>query len=306
MSGNPLRPISPDEVAMFHRDGAVLLKQVLAGEWLELLEQGLEYANDHPDGKSSGVGEALRIDQFPADQVPQLRQLIETSPIAAIVGYVLNSPVRFYMDQMFYKPAGEITPTPWHQDTCYYNIAGNDLVRAWACPDPVPRDLSIEVVRGSHRWNVTYHTWVGRDPAEDPEGAARAASALAAGKAVIGAEAHENWSYTDAFRDPTLPPTPDIDGHRDSFDILGWDYEPGDILLFHGHILHGAEGVSDWPHPRRAHASMWAGNDIHYLHRPGQVVPDPKALYDFSPQDGDTLDKFPEVFPVLWSPPPGG
>ena len=302
MSCEPLRPVTETEICHFHRDGAVLLKQVLEDRWLDLLERGLDYAIDHPDGKSSGVGDALRIDQFPADQVPELRQLIETSPVAAIVGAVLNSPVRFYMDQMFCKPPGEITPTPWHQDTCYYNIAGNDLVRAWVSPDPVPRDMSLEVVRGSHLWNVTYHTWVGRDPAEDPEGAARARAALDCGEAVIGAQAHDSWSYADAFRDPSLPSAPDIEEHRESFDILGWDYEPGDVLLFHGHILHGAQGRTHWPRPRRAHASMWAGNDIHYLHRPGQVIPDPRGLYEYKPRDGDTLDRFPEVFPVLWSP----
>lgn len=302
MIAQPLRLLEPEEILAFHRDGAVLIKQVLSQQWLELMEQGLEYAQAHPDGKSSGVGESLRIDQFPADNVPQLKRLMDESPIAAIVGTVLNSAVRFYMDQMFYKPAGSIAPTPWHQDTCYYNIAGHDLIRAWVSPDPAPRNMSIEVVRGSHRWNVTYHTWVGRDPADDPVGAARAEQAYKNAEPVIGIQAHDNWSYVEAFKDPTLPAPPDIDQYRDSFEILGWDYQPGDVLLFHGHILHGAGGMSDWPHPRRAHASMWAGNDIHYLHRPGQVVADPKALYAYKPKDGDTLAQFPDVFPIVWAP----
>jgi ectoine hydroxylase-related dioxygenase (phytanoyl-CoA dioxygenase family) len=290
------------DIEAFHRDGAVLLKQVLAASWLEMLEEGIEQACATPDATSTGVGDPLRIDQFPADQVPALQQLIERSPLAAIVGTVLNSPVRFYMDQMFYKPAGEIAPTPWHQDTCYYNIAGNDLIRAWVSPDPVPREISMEVVRGSHRWNVTYHTWVGRDPADDPEGAARAEARYAAGEPVIAETAHQRWSYADAFRDPGLPPIPDVEHHRDSFDILGWEYEPGDVLLFHGHILHGAGGSAHWPRPRRSHASMWAGRDVHYLHRRGQVIPDPRGLYARTPKDGDTLDKFPDVFPLAWTP----
>ena len=103
----------------------------------------------------------LRIDQFPSSQSPALARFVAESPVAELVGRILDSPVRFYMDQMFYKPAGEIEPTPWHQDTCYYNIEGQDLVRAWVSPDPVPREISMEVVRGSHRWNVTYHTWGG-------------------------------------------------------------------------------------------------------------------------------------------------
>ena len=101
----------------------------------------------------------LRIDQFPASHSPMLAKLMSESPIAEIVGSVMQAPVRFYMDQMFYKPAGEISQSAWHQDTCYYNVEGHQLVRAWICADPAPREVSLEVVRGSHLWNITYrHT----------------------------------------------------------------------------------------------------------------------------------------------------
>jgi ectoine hydroxylase-related dioxygenase (phytanoyl-CoA dioxygenase family) len=302
MAAKPIRAVTEEEIDAFHRDGAALIKGVLADDWVALIRDGLEYANDHPDGMSSGVALPLRIDQFPAARSAKLREAIETSPIAEIVGTALRSPVRFYMDQMFIKPAGEIIPTPWHQDTCYYNVEGHDLIRAWVCVDPVPRNASLEVVRGSHRWNVTYRPVVGRDPAMDPEGAEKAAAAYSAGEAVIGSDSFETWSYADAFLDNNLPPTPDIAGHVDSYDILGWDYEPGDVLLFHGNILHGARGGVTLDHPRRSHASMWAGRDVRYVHRRGQVVPDPLALYQAKPQTGQPLADFPDVFPVAWSP----
>lgn len=303
MVAKPLRPVTMEEIDAFHRDGAVLVKGVLAEQWLILIRDGLEYANDHPDGMSVGVDLPLRIDQFPAARSAKLREAIDCSPIAEIVGTVLNSPVRFYMDQMFIKPAGEIVPTPWHQDTCYYNVEGHDLIRAWVCVDPVPRDASVEVVRGSHRWSVTYRPVVGRDPASDPEGAEQAEAAYGAGEAVIGRDSHETWSYADAFVDLNLPPTPDIAAHPDSYDIIGWEYEPGDVLLFHGNILHGAQGGVTLPHPRRSHASVWAGPDVRYVHRRGQVVPDPVALYQQKPRTGQPLADFPDVFPVAWSPP---
>lgn len=295
------RELQASEIEAFHRDGAVLLKGILKDPWLSDLEKGLDAAFAAPDGKSVGVGAPLRIDHFPADRVPLLRSVVDASPLAEIVGRVLNSSVRFYMDQAFYKPEGHIEPTPWHQDTCYYNIAGDDLIRAWVSPDAVPRDRSIEVLRGSHRWNVTYHPFVGRDPATDPVAAAQAEASLQNQEAVIGVEAHDTLSYEEAFADPSLPPLPDIEAHRDSYDILGWDYEPGDVLLFHGHIVHSARGNVHSPSPRRAHATMWAGNDVQYLHRRGQVIPDPRALYDFEPKNGDRLEKFPSVFPIVWS-----
>ncbi len=104
MSERPLRIPRPDEIAAFHQDGAVLLKQVLPADWLAVLEQGLEIAYRDPDGLSAGVGEPLRIDHFPSNHVPQLASVIRDSPLAELVGQVLDAPVRFYMDQVFYKP----------------------------------------------------------------------------------------------------------------------------------------------------------------------------------------------------------
>lgn len=299
---NPLRQIDEAEIAAFNRDGAVLLKGMLADEWTAVLTEGLEYAYHHPDGMSAGVAQPLRIDQFPASHSPQLKRLMDESPIAAIVGTVLHAPVRFYMDQMFYKPAGRIFPSAWHQDTCYYNVEGHQLVRAWVCADPAPRNVGMEFLRGSHLWNITYRPPVGMDPKSDPEGAAKLDQAFAAGEVLIGRGAHEKWTYFDSFLDPGLPALPQIEAHRDSFDILGWDYEPGDVILFHGNIVHSALGGVELPHPRRSHASLWAGPDVRYLRRRSQSIPDPLALYDHAPQDGTPLGSFPDVFPVAWSP----
>jgi ectoine hydroxylase-related dioxygenase (phytanoyl-CoA dioxygenase family) len=297
------RPIQESEIEEFHRDGAVLLRGVLSQEWVETARDGLEEAYATPDPMSEELGR-LRVDQFPASRVPGLRQLVHASPIAEIVGRALRSSVRFYMDQLFYKPGGYIEPTPWHQDTCYYNIDGHDLIRAWVSPDVVPRDASLEVVRGSHRWNVTYSPLAGRDPEADPKARVMLEQAEA-GVPMLGVEMHREWNYFSGIKDKSLPTVPDIEGHRDSYDILGWDYAPGDVLLFHGNILHSARGDVKLPHPRRAHASLWAGSDVRYLHRLGQVVPDPEALYVHTPRSGQPLSDFPDVFPVSWSPESG-
>ena len=294
--------ITSSQVAEFNRDGAILLPNLLDDHWVQVLAEGLEYANAHPDGMSAGVSMPLRIDQFPASHSPKLKQLLDDSPIAEIVGSILNAPVRFYMDQMFYKPAGLIAPSAWHQDTCYYNVDGHQLIRAWVCADPVPRNISLEVLRGSHLWNVTYRPPVGMDPESDPTGAARLNERFDRGETLIGKEAFEQWTYFDSFLDPSLPALPNIEQSRDSFDILGWDYQPGDVILFHGNIVHSALGGVELPHPRRSHASLWAGPDVRYLKRRSQSIPDPKALYDHDPQTGQSLSDFPNVFPIAWAP----
>jgi ectoine hydroxylase-related dioxygenase (phytanoyl-CoA dioxygenase family) len=298
MPERPLRKLTPDESSAFHRDGAVLIKQVLPEEWLEVLEQGLDAAIAEPDVLSASLG-TLRVDQFPAARSPALRRIIDESPVAEIVGSALRSSVRFYMDQLFYKPAGRFLPTQWHQDTCYYNLDGSDLIRAWVSPDRVPRNVSLEVVRGSHLWNVTYSPLAGRDPEADAGARAMLENARA-DKPMLGVESYEDWTYWSGVKDTSLPVVPDIESQRDSYDILGWDYEPGDVLLFHGHVLHSALGDVDSPTPRRAHASLWAGRDVRYLHRLGQVIPDPQALYAHEPKSGQLLSEFPDVFPVGW------
>jgi len=300
MAAEPLRDVTTEERIAFHRDGAVLVKQVLPQEWVEVVLAGLDEAIAEPDVMSSELG-SLRVDQFPAAKSTHLRRMVDESPLAQIVGTALDSPVCFYMDQLFSKPAGTIPPTPWHQDTCYYNVDGHDLIRAWVSPDPVPRDISLEVVRGSHRWNATYAPLAGRD-AEADESAREMFESATSDKPQLGPEAYDDWSYFSGVRDARLPSVPAIDENRESFDIIGWDYEPGDVILFHGHILHSALGGINSPTPRRAHASLWAGRDVHYLHREGQIIPDPVALYDHEPRSGQLLAEFSDVFPILWSP----
>ena len=301
MGAKPLRQVTPEEVEAFHRDGAVLVKGMLAQEWIDLLREGLDAAIEAPDVMSEVLPGDLRVDQFPAARAEGLRRIVAESPVAEIVGSALRSPVRFYMDQLFYKPAGPIPPTPWHQDTCYYNLDGHDLIRAWVSPDPVPRKASLEVARGSHLWNVTYSPLAGRDPETDPRARAMLRDAVA-GEPMLGVEAYEKWSYFSGVRDTSLPTVPDIESHRSSYDILGWDYEPGDVILFHGHILHSALGDIVSPNPRRTHASLWAGRDVRYLHRIGQIIPDPAALYAHRPKSGQPLSDFADVFPLAWSP----
>ena len=174
------------------------------------------------------------------------------------------------------------------------------MIRTWVSPDPVPREASIEVVRGSHLWNVTYRSLAGRDPDYD-EKARIQQEGQPEGVPMLGVDAFEGWDYFTGVRDNTAPLVPQIENHRDSYDIIGWDYEPGDVLVFYAHILHSARGDVESAIGRRAHALLWAGDDVRYLHRPGQIIPDPAPLYAHKPKTGQLLSDFPDVFPTAWS-----
>jgi len=297
---NSDRAISDGDRKAFHRDGAVILRNVLEGDWLATLEKGLDECANQPDGMSSELimGETqIRVDQFPASRSSYLQEFILKSPVGPLVAEMLGTQVRFYMDQMFVKPAGELMATAWHQDTSYYNAEGRDLIRAWISPDPVPRGASLEVVCGSHNWNVTYRPLVGKDPnVREEEHKANLERAREYG---FYENAGEDFAYNDALLDTSLPEIPDIENNRGSFKILGWDYEPGDVILFHGNLIHAACNDAVLSYPRRAHAIMYAGPNVRYLKRLGQVIPDPKALVAYNPQTGQSLSEFNEVFPLV-------
>jgi ectoine hydroxylase-related dioxygenase (phytanoyl-CoA dioxygenase family) len=302
-SAGALRPVTGEEIAAFRRDGAVLLRSVLAPEWLDLVAEGLEECfaqRDHHSSEVVAQGATVRADQLLAARSAGLRRFADESPVGGLVGSVIDAPVRFYMDQMFFRRAGRMAPTPWHQDISYHNIEGQDLVRAWVSPDPVPRSASLEVVRGSHRWGVTYRPMVGRDPdMSDEENALRLAIARKRG---VYEKGGDGFSYRRTVMDKSLPPTPDVPRHRGSFDIMGWDFEPGDVILFYGNLLHGApEGIT-LERDRRAYAALYAGPRTRYVQRLGESVPDPPGLAGHEPSTGQALDSFGDVFPLVWSP----
>lgn len=281
--------IAPEDIAAYRRDGAVLVRGVLSPAELRLLETGLDTAHANPSAMFSryaglgGKGQTM-VDQFPSLGSAPLRQLMEEGPMAELAARMMGTPsAQLVLDQMFYKHAGQIVSTPWHQDTPFLRVRGHDMARVWLSCDPSPAGVTLEVVRGSHLWNVVYDT--GGD----------ASSEISTG------EEGEGFTYM-GIGDERLPPVPDIEAHRGSFDIISWDVEPGDAVVFHGGILHGASGRSDHLHPRRAFASMWGGPKLRYQGEMTHAMPVPGRMAGDGPDipHNAPIGDYPEIFPVFW------
>lgn len=279
--------VSPEDIATYRRDGAVLVRNVLTRDELALLEEGLEQVHASPSGMfsrieaASGAGETI-VDQFPSMRSPALRKLMAEGPSAELAARMMGTAsAQLVLDQVFYKQKGQIVPTPWHQDTPFLRVRGHDVARVWLTCDPSPKGVTLEVVRGSHLWNVVYDT-----------------SGMAASEVKTTAEGGQ-FTYT-GIGDDRLPPVPDVASHRDSFDILSWDVEPGDAVIFHGNILHGASGRTDHPHPRRAFASMWGGPDLRFHAAMSHAMPLPSDPGDAPVPHGAPIGEYPNVFPVFW------
>ena len=282
-----LADIAPDLIYAYQRDGAVLLKNVLTEAELDLLRKGVEEAHARPSPRYSrvqsadGGGETI-VDQLPSQESPSLNALVKQGHIARIAAQMMCAPsAQLVLDQLFYKQAGRVVPTPWHQDTPFLCVRGHDIARVWLSCDPSPADITVQVVRGSHRWNVIYSTL---------------------SEAQSGVQTSDEggaFSY-DGIGDARQPPTPDIERYRDSFDILTFDVEPGDAVVFHGHVLHGASGRDDYPLPRRAFATLWGGPELR-CHRPGGFsMPTVGQLSGHEAPHGARIGDHPEEFPFYW------
>ena len=52
MNTSTCRPITPDEIATYHRDGVVMLTSMFDADWINLLRKGLERNCQHPTYRS--------------------------------------------------------------------------------------------------------------------------------------------------------------------------------------------------------------------------------------------------------------
>jgi ectoine hydroxylase-related dioxygenase (phytanoyl-CoA dioxygenase family) len=121
-------------------------------------------------------------------------------------------------------------------------MLGSQLVACWISLDALPKAHCLEFVRGSHQ-GVMFN-----------------GSAFAA---------HDDTA--PLYKKSKLPRLPDIEAARDGFDILSWDVDPGDIIVFHLGTLHGGAGTS--PGLRRRTVSLrFLGPDVVFDGRPRDEI----------------------------------
>jgi ectoine hydroxylase-related dioxygenase (phytanoyl-CoA dioxygenase family) len=282
----PSAKVTQAHIDAYRRDGAVLVKDVLSAEALRLLAAGIVEAYLRQTTRTTkvdaerGAGETMVLD-YASQESPCVRALLDSGVIGEIGASLMQTPsAHLVLDQIFHKAPGPILATPWHQDTPFLRVRGDDLIRLWFPCDFSPREITVQVVRGSHRWNVVWSTRVDTEEMKPQAGDA----------GVVG----DSW----------LPAPPDVARYRDSFDILSWDVEPGDVLAFQGNMLHGTDGLVKYDRPRRALAVLLGGPGLRYHAPEGKAFPSPgrvrglRAKDDFP--DGTPIGEYEDAFPTLW------
>lgn len=257
---NPLlRNVSMEERLRFWRDGVVCLRRIISPEWIKLAQDGIEQQRQAPSPHATVVDADplyLLIDQMPSVENGMLKRVVFESGAGEIARQLtVTTRLRWVYDQLFYKGRGPVPETPWHQDTSYGFADSHRIVRVWMPVDHIPRETAIEVVRGSHLWHV---------------------------------------GYLNAWDDDKLM-LPDIETNRGAFDIVGYEVDPGDVVVFNYRALHHAGPGVNFNEKRRAFAILYADDGLVLRHRP-PPVPGPLETARRAWHDGQKAGDFPEAF----------
>jgi ectoine hydroxylase-related dioxygenase (phytanoyl-CoA dioxygenase family) len=258
-----------DLAEAYARDGVACVRGVLDEAWIARLRAAIDRAMATPSNDAmefNAAGEPGRFfgDMFMHRREPDFRAAFFDTPCAALAGEAMGaSEVRLLYDQIFAKAPGTPRPTPWHQDGPYWPLSGDMLCTVYLALDPISRASgAVSYMRGSHR-----------------------GSAFRPAPFRAGAEAATRYVGSAL---------PELDA-PDPATLVSFDLDPGDAVVFHASLVHGAGGnATDLP--RRTLALRFAGDDVRW--RTG--ISTFRRLRKANLADGAPLSERNDLFPVLW------
>jgi ectoine hydroxylase-related dioxygenase (phytanoyl-CoA dioxygenase family) len=238
--------LTREQVTQFQDKGVVFLPGVFA-DWVAPLREAVQMALDSPsplersyqpqDGSAPFFQDYCNWQRF-----APLHDFVFQSEAGRVAAQLMRShSARFFHDHILVKRPGTSLVTPWHQDLPYYCVQGQQSVSFWTPLDAVAREVSLECVGGSHRWSEA-----GFRP-----------------KRFDGSNLYSQDDYSEM---------PDIDAHRDEFEIFGYTLQPGDAIAFDFRTIHGAPGNQSST-ARRVVSTRWVGDDARWAVRQGATSP---------------------------------
>ena len=228
----------------FRDNGVVLIEHALDADALRLAQAAFDWSLEHPSPMAANypskddAAATFYQDLANPNAVAAYRHMLEETPAADIAASIWGTAdVWFMYEQVFLKQGGKSRRTPWHQDSSYLPVNGEQLAVMWIPFEHLKKENSLELVRGSHR--RTLYNGSRFDLVDDT---------------------------APIYPEETLPRLPNIEAHREGWDIVSWAIAPGDILVFHPAMLHG--GAPTLPSQRRRTLSLrFFGQDAVYTPR---------------------------------------
>ncbi len=250
--------VTEDQKRALREDGIVKLPGLVDAALLDELDACFRWSVAHPGPIAVGntEGENIRfVENANPEARPLYRDLVSHSPFGRVAADLWGSEyVGYYAEEVFWKK-GRADPTFWHQDTVYSPWTGEHWGNFWIPLCEMDREHAIRVVRGSHLGVMYDGTMFNpKDPTEPLWG--------------------------DAGNFPRLPDiSAEVAADPDSWDIAGFDVEPGDVVVLHPHCLHSGGGADDTLPERRNLVLRFFGDRSYY----SQHLPDAPGMYDHKP-----------------------
>jgi ectoine hydroxylase-related dioxygenase (phytanoyl-CoA dioxygenase family) len=172
-----LAPLTPDEVAAFHRDGFLVVPALTSAEEITCLQaiydqlfagerdfaagDRLELAGIDDDGH-----ETLPQIISPEKYAPELLHIQARERALAIARQLLGPDTERMGDHAILKPGGHGAATPWHQDEAYWDPALEyDALSFWMpLQEATVENGCMQFVPGSHRSDVLPHRHISDNP----------------------------------------------------------------------------------------------------------------------------------------------
>jgi ectoine hydroxylase len=209
--------LSPDQLAAFHRDGYILVSELLDAEEVELL-RGIaradhEIARDR-SARADGEGGAVELvvrNELPEDTI--YGAIVRSERIVQTMERLLGDEVYHYHHKLILKEPRVGGAWAWHQDYGYWYSNGclfPDMASCMIAVDRATRENGcLQVLQASHRLGRLDHGKVGDQTGADPERVAAARERLA---------------------------------------LVHCELEPGAAIFFHANLLHRSDqNTSDQP-----------------------------------------------------------
>lgn len=261
----------------FETNGVIVLRGVVEEFWLDKLatavEKALVWHGEFTELYTTIEDPGLFFNDFYMWQrIPEFREWAYHGPGPEIAHRIMRSrQVNFFYDQLFVKEPGlEVYDggvTPWHQDTSYMAVDGWQFCSTWVSLDALPEEATVQFVLGSHKWKDNIQPF-------------------------------DKFTDDSEYQGGDFVPAPDFEAESDRYQILQFQIEPGDCLVFQGRTVHRGAGNTSQKRRRRAIANRWVGDNATYaLRTPPAEFPHkvPKGV-----RHGAPMREFSEDFPRVW------
>lgn len=275
-----VRSLSAEEIASYRDVGVVHVRGAIGAEWTQRMYDKI---SDHLAGLGGFSGDTnpgSATSRFVHDRYmwptdDDFRAYAFESGIARLAAQAMGSrTARLYFDQIFVKEPETNERFFWHQDLPYWPMAGQQICSAWVTMTDVDAEASaLEFVIGSDKLGKLYRPVM-------PE----------------GAENDESIQFIAADNDQSE--IPDFDAERSNHDIVSFDMQAGDALIFNTRIVHSSRGNASKTRRRLALSTRWLGDDAIWKPRAGA---DPIVSQEHVRiQPGELCAGDPERFPLVF------